>query len=263
MCRQTYTRSFSLSTPAEDLCIITVVPSQVQQRLGCTALVIAPHERTPRNNGRFSYNQDLQLQHRPDLGSNAWSLQGATPADCILCAADQKAGLLQHLELQPVLSIVGISRGPALSNATDLHPAVAAARQSAVLGIPTVAACLASTSSQAPLEPAAEALGLLLEQLARVLQASRGWPRATNFPRAHFPFPTRGRWALGREVALPAGISTGGASMEELAAADCWALGEESSWMGELAGTLMHALLMLRCCCVLCTVTGMDSVDPV
>ncbi len=157
-----------------------------------------------------------------------------------------------------MLSIVGISRGPALSNATDIHPAVAAARQSAVLGIPTVAACLASTSSQAPLEPAAEALGLLLEKLARVLQASRGWPRATNFPRAHFPFPTRGRWALGREVALPGGVSAGGASLKELAAADCWALGEESSWMGKLAGTLMHALLMLlmlcAVCCVLCAV---------
>jgi 5'-nucleotidase len=183
---------------------------------------------------QLSYGAQLQLRRRPDLGGGAWSLRGATPADCILCAADQKAGLLRQLQLSPVLAVVGIGRGPALSSGVDSSPTVAAARQAAILGLPSIAACLASTSPQAPLEPAAEAAGLLLERAARVLQAQRGWPRATNMPRAHFPFPTRGRWALGRELALPAGVGVGeggaGGGLEE--PADCWALGDDGSWLG-------------------------------
>lgn len=61
------------------------------------------------------------------------------------------------------------------------------------------------------------------------LQSAGGYPAAANFPRAHFPFPERGRCALGVEVPLHPSVSTtarsaGGGSWP---LKDCWSLGEE------------------------------------
>lgn len=60
----------------------------------------------------------------------------------------------------------------------DFSPAVAVARQAALLGLPTVAACLATPSTGAPLQPAVEAAGKA--GTVRAWQAScvRGGPRA-------------------------------------------------------------------------------------
>jgi hypothetical protein len=64
-------------------------------------------------------------------------------------------------------------------------------------------------------------------QALAVLKQTGGYPQASNHPRAHFPFPQRGRWALGRELAWP----DAQLAHEEAAAArrqlhdDCWALG--------------------------------------
>lgn len=158
-----------------------------------------------------------------------WALEGAEPADCLLAAVDQKAGLLQCLGLRPVLALVGIARGPALSSDVDSSWAVAAARQAAVLGVPALAVCLATPSPAAPVQPAVVAAAVVAAAAARVLAGAGGWPAAANFPRAHFPFPTRGRWSLGRELPLPQPAPT--ASLDALSdPADCWALGDDMSW---------------------------------
>lgn len=47
-----------------------------------------------------------------------------------------------------------------------------------------------------------------MERVAAVLQDGGGWTSAANFPRAHYPFPTRGRWAPG-EMALPSARKQG------------------------------------------------------
>lgn len=52
-----------------------------------------------------------------------------------------------------------------------------------------------------------------------------------NYPRAHFPFPEAGRWALGKELPLPQSSSSSshGSAWQP---ADCWALAEDNSWAG-------------------------------
>jgi hypothetical protein len=138
----------------------------------------------------------------------------------------------------------------------DTHPAVAVARQAALLGLPAVAACLATTTASAPMQPAVTATLQLLGKLLAVLQhsssrrwdssssSSRGWSTAAsarNFPRAHFPFPEEGRWALGTQMPLPHSAAAaaaqnaggGSSSSRDDNKYDCWALGEDNSWLGE------------------------------
>ena len=75
------------------------------------------------------------------------------------------------------------------------------------------------------------ALWSLLPTVKTALEAARGYPAAVNFPRAHYPFPERGRCALGVNVPLHPSVSraahgaarSGGLQSLE----DCWSLGEE------------------------------------
>ncbi|KAG2438914.1 hypothetical protein HYH02_010709 [Chlamydomonas schloesseri] len=172
---------------------------------------------------------------------------GASAADCVLAAADHSAGLAAGLGLSPVLLVSGVHRGPALG--ADLvgasHPALALARHASLLGLPAVAACLATPTPSAPLRPAVDAAAALVAAAVSCLRRSGGWPRARNMPRSHFPFPTRGRWSLGREVPLPrevrdaaAAEAAAGGGGGAFAAADCWALGEDSGfWAGGSGGS--------------------------
>lgn len=57
-----------------------------------------------------------------------------------------QAGLLQHLGLTPVLAVVGPSRGPALGSDIDSSATTAAAKQSSLLGIPSVAVNIVTSS---------------------------------------------------------------------------------------------------------------------
>lgn len=63
----------------------------------------------------LSFEQQLTL-HPDPTHELTYALAGATAADCVLCAVDQACGLLQALSLSPVLVLVGVSRGPALSS---------------------------------------------------------------------------------------------------------------------------------------------------
>ncbi|KAG2443661.1 hypothetical protein HXX76_002010 [Chlamydomonas incerta] len=167
---------------------------------------------------------------------------GASAADCVLAAADHSAGLAAGLGLSPVLLVSGVHRGPALGAdlAGGAHPALALARHASLLGLPSVAACLATPTPGAPLRPAVDAAATLVAAAVACLRRGGGWPRARNMPRSHFPFPTRGRWSLGREVPLPrevrqaaAADAAAGGGAGAFAAADCWALGEDSGfWAG-------------------------------
>lgn len=124
---------------------------QVRGRLPCETVLLVPTPQAKASPGRrperLTFATPLKLQPSPSLGHSAWTLDG-TAADCILAAVDQRAGLLQHLGLTPVLSLVGLCRGAALGPEACTSDAVAVARHSAVLGVPAVAASLASTSLQ-------------------------------------------------------------------------------------------------------------------
>jgi len=121
-----------------------------------------------------------------------------------------------------------------------MHPVTTVARQAGELGIPTLATCLATPSPSAPITPGLEATVQLAAAAAVCLQAGGAWPTPANFPRAHFPFPTAGRWSLGRGVPAPRDLASASAGLgnsnSEFAAADCWALGEEGAWMGDWSG---------------------------
>lgn len=69
-----------------------------------------PYSGTKRN------GESQQQQPQTSSASLAFSLQGGTGADCVLCAFDQKQGLLQHIGLAPALTVVGIQRGPAVGS---------------------------------------------------------------------------------------------------------------------------------------------------
>jgi broad specificity polyphosphatase/5'/3'-nucleotidase SurE len=82
--------------------------------LECEAVIVQPEAAQAAAAADYSFNQELQLI--PQLEPNAYSIPGASAADCVLCAVDQKAGLLAALGLSPVLVVVGVHRGPALGS---------------------------------------------------------------------------------------------------------------------------------------------------
>lgn len=99
---------------------------QVRQQLGIEALVVVPD--TPDScvidsstsqqaapAASFTFGKQLQIQPCT-RHEHTFKLSGATSADCVLCAVDQTHGLMQALSLSPVLVLVGVSRGPALSS---------------------------------------------------------------------------------------------------------------------------------------------------
>lgn len=90
---------------------------QVRQQLGVQALIVAPAAHTARlvAAASLTFQQQLQLQPHPDH-ELTFQLAGATAGDCVLSAVDQTCGLMQALNLSPVLVLVGIARGPALSS---------------------------------------------------------------------------------------------------------------------------------------------------
>lgn len=103
-----------------------------------------------------------------------------------------------------------------------------AARRAAVVGLPTVVfSAPRGRGGEEDDDARCEALAVVFRALTENVLTDNY--SARNVPRAHFPFPTRGRWAaLGSEQlrmddALAADVlSTSG---EDFATADCWSLG--------------------------------------
>jgi hypothetical protein len=93
---------------------------QVRRHLGCEAVIVQPSAEAAAATAaaataaEYSFDEQLQLIPLPE--PNTYCLRGASAADCVLCAVDQKAGLLAALGLAPVLVVVGVHRGPALGS---------------------------------------------------------------------------------------------------------------------------------------------------
>jgi hypothetical protein len=82
----------------------------------------------------------------------------------------------------------------------------------------------------------------MLPVVRRALEAAGARPVPTNMPRAHFPFPEHGRWALGVGVPLhPALASAAGeaSGADTWALKVCWSLGEEVPARSGTAGASM------------------------
>ena len=120
-------------------------------------------------------------------GGGVWAVSQASPQQAILVATDPTAGLMRQIGLSIALAVV-------MDTASGLGSAECkCSRQAALAGIPTIAVRLASRS--ASLSSAKSALSVLLDAAAGVLAPHGRLEAATNSPRAHFPFPERGRWA--------------------------------------------------------------------
>ena len=161
-------------------------------------------------------------------GRSAFALHGASGEDAAVICCDPTGGLCaKFLGLEPVLCVVGISRETALGEDGNGSRCVRAGRRASVTGVPTVVASVPTTSATAPIEPCAEALGALMCTIK--LEGVVPLDRASNCPRSHFPFPTRGRWASLGSAQLPMddelAASVLSTSANDFADADCWSLG--------------------------------------
>ena len=162
-------------------------------------------------------------------GRSAYVLHGASGEDAAVVSCDPTGGLCssEFLALEPVLCVCGIGRETALGEDGNGSRVVRAGRRASVTGVPTVVVSVPTTAATAPIEPCAEALGALLRALKRggVVPLDK----ASNCPRAHFPFPTRGRWASLGSAQLPMddelAASVLSTSANDFADADCWSLG--------------------------------------
>lgn len=159
---------------------------------------------------------------------SAYALHGASGEDAAVICCDPTGGLCaKFLGLEPVLCVIGISRETALGEDGNGSRCVRAGRRASVMGVPTVVASVPTTSATAPIEPCAEALGALLRALKR--ESVIPLDKASNCPRSHFPFPTRGRWASLGSAQLPMddelAASVLSTSTNDFADADCWSLG--------------------------------------
>jgi len=91
--------------------------SHISHRLDCPALSVIPTVPSSIHQHQLSFDQELQLLPQDD--ETTFLVSGATAADCVLIAVDQKAGLLQSMGLSPVCVVI-LHRGPALSSGNGI-----------------------------------------------------------------------------------------------------------------------------------------------
>eukprot|EP00793_Prasinoderma_coloniale_P006115 PRCOL_00004589-RA len=195
-------------------------------------LAAEPHPRASAPRERSSSAVEVPLERLPGR-PNAFVLR-APPAAAATAACAPNGGLAAALGLRPALCVCGPWREPALGADAPGGGAHEAARAAALAGVPAVAACVPATGAGVPLDGIAEAIEVASAHAARLLAAA-GSPAhggAANWPRAHFPFPTRGRWADVGGAQLPCDAeltrslgADAAAGSDGFAAADCWSLG--------------------------------------
>jgi hypothetical protein len=113
-------------------------------------LIVSP-ARPGSNPGSLSFGAELNLTEQPAAAGGVphFTLDG-TAADCVLCAVDQKAGLMAAMDLSPVLVVVGVDRGPALSSGAVVGVQPPALGPAAWWMAPSSAPPPASTTSTHP-----------------------------------------------------------------------------------------------------------------
>lgn len=94
----------------------TPAAPQIRRQLPCEAVVVTPAPGASRCPDELGFDAPLALTPQRHL-QHTYCLAGASAADCVMCAADHKAGLLPAaLGLAPILVLVGVHRGPALAS---------------------------------------------------------------------------------------------------------------------------------------------------
>lgn len=124
----------------------------VMVRRGHRVVVCAPGENNSACGQKITLGKELQLQRHRDLEVeyggempemlSVFSLQGGSPADCVIVAIEPRSGILSRLGLRPLITLSGVNVGPNLGPDISYSGTYAAARQSAMYGIPAVASSL-------------------------------------------------------------------------------------------------------------------------
>ena len=177
-----------------------------------------------------------RLKCEPGPFPGCWRLVGGSAEDAAVCGADPTAGLVTSLGFSCVLCVVGIAREPCLGEDYSGAKTTRAGKRAAVVsGVPTIVACVPTTSNDSPVDGARDALEKVLQTMRLNDVFSREGP--SNSPRSHFPFPQKDRWAsLGTRafpwpdenmaVSFMADARDGG----DFAAKDCWSLGNSAEF---------------------------------
>ena len=181
-----------------------------------------------------------RLACRPGPFPGSWALVGGTAEDAAVCGADPTSGLVASLGFACVACVVGVAREPCLGEDAAGARATRAGRRAAVTsGVPVVVATVPTTTAEAPVAGARDAL----ERVLRVMRDNAVLPLVAprNSPRSHFPFPTKDRWASLGTSAFPwpdaemaTRVAGDARDAGDFAAADCWSLGGGASAFGEV-----------------------------
>ncbi len=107
----------------------------------CVVVTVEPRTIAERGPAR-ELTRRVRVEPHPGW---ACSVTVSQPADAIMAVLDSKQGFLKCQQLQPVLTVTGPHRGHALGSVADTNAAVAMARQASIVGVPSVALCLASS----------------------------------------------------------------------------------------------------------------------
>lgn len=109
-------------------------------------VVVAPSTNNSACGQKISLSTPLTLHHHPSFEApnlHVYSLSGS-PADCVIVAIEPETGVLASLNLYALLTLSGVNNGPNMGPDILYSGTFAAARQSAMYGIPAVAASLAA-----------------------------------------------------------------------------------------------------------------------
>ena len=177
-----------------------------------------------------------RLKCEPGPFPGSWRLVGGSAEDAAVCGADPTAGLVTSLGFACVLCVVGIAREPCLGeDAAGAKTTRAGKRTAVVSGVPTIVACVPTTSRDAPVDGARDALEKVLQTMRLNDVFSREVP--SNSPRSHFPFPTKDRWASLGTRAFPwpdedmaLSFMSDARDASDFAAKDCWSLGNSAEF---------------------------------
>jgi 5'-nucleotidase len=176
------------------------------QRNGWGVIVYAPASECSASSMHLSLHKNLRCQKRSDLISRLtldpagptpimYSIDGM-PSDCLIMAID---GLLEaHDDPMPRLCVSGINRGPNMSVDILHSGTVAAARESALYGLPAIATSL-TTFEDVPFDSAAIATVSLIEMVFDWLPAE---PSAIGRPEASRVYRTAAEIGGGFEYSL-------------------------------------------------------------
>lgn len=170
--------------------------------------------------------------HLTQVNSSSFVMENANLEEAITCAADPTNGIARHVAGVPAALCVVVAAQAANVGANEQLPELRAARAASVIGVPTIAIFNAA-GDEVPTAEASHAMADLIRASANVLVEERStWTKPANCPRAHYPFPEKGRWGstlaqVNASAELKRAVASSATSATSFELSDCWSIGGE------------------------------------